>query len=440
MRFATQKRILRLNSPFSTLNSLPPMQNQNAWRVGALFGIPLFLDPSWFLIVAWITFTDGIQWQSAWGIPIAYSAGLAMALLLFTSVLLHELGHSLVAKKQGITVNSITLFLFGGVAAIDEEPKTPGQMFQVAIAGPLVSLSLCLIFGALLLFLPIPPAVGVIPNQVINVILLRIASLNFTLTLFNLIPGLPLDGGQMLKALVWKRSGSYLQGSQTAAKSGKWLGWAIVALGAADILGVTRALNLPYIGGLWAVLIGSFMLRNAERYSQLTDLQAVLVSLKAADSMTRDFRVLDANQTLRHFADDYVLAVQRPSVYFAASDGRYRGLVEMEALQTIERSQWETQTLQTIAKPLSEIPSVLETTPMVELIHKLEAETLSKITVLSPAGAVAGVIDRGDIVRVVADKMGFSLSDEAIRQVKEAGVFPVGLQLGAIAQSIQGLK
>jgi Zn-dependent protease len=415
------------------------MQNENAWHVGSLFKIPLFLDPSWFLIVAWITFSDGLRWQAAWGIPIAYSAGLAMALLLFTSVLLHELGHSLVARRQGIAVNSITLFLFGGVAAIENEPKTPGQMFQVAVAGPLVSFSLFLLLGAIVLFAPIE----LLPNpgrQVLTVLLSRGASLNLTLTLFNLIPGLPLDGGQMLKAAVWKKSGSYLQGSHTAAKIGQWLGWGIVGLGVADIVGITQALRLPYIGGLWAVLIGSFMLRNADRYNQVTDLQEALVNLKASDAMSRDFRVLDANQTLRQFAENYVLAIDHPAAYFASSDGRYRGLVEMETLQKIERGLWDHTTLQAVAQPLTEIPAVEESTPMTAVIEKLEVEMLHQLTILTPAGAVAGILDRGDILRAVANQMGYQISEAAVRQVKAAGEFPAGLQLAAIAQSIQGLK
>ncbi|MFM2432618.1 MAG: hypothetical protein RLZZ511_3832 [Cyanobacteriota bacterium] len=413
------------------------MQTSNARRIGSLFNIPLFLDPSWFLIVGWITLSDGWQWQRIWGAPIGYSAGLAMALLLFTSVLLHELGHSLVAKRQGITVNSITLFLFGGVAAIEDEPQTPGQMFQVAIAGPLVSLSLFLIFGAIALFVPLPEqSLG---GQVATVLLTRVAGLNLTLTLFNLIPGLPLDGGQMLKAAIWKKSGNYIQGSQAAAKTGKFLGWGIIALGGADILGISRALGLPAIGGFWAIFIGSFMLQNAERYDQLATVQSGLVALKASDAMTRDYKVLDANQTLRDFADTYMLTPEHPVAYFAAAEGRYRGLVEIDQLQNVERSLWETQTLATIAQPLTVIPSVKETTSMVDLLRLMEEQSLSKITVLSPAGAVAGVIDCGDIFRAVATQMGFQVSEAAVRQVKEAGEFPAGMQLNAIAQSIKGL-
>jgi Zn-dependent protease/CBS domain-containing protein len=413
------------------------MQSSNSRRIGSLFKIPLFLDPSWFLIVIWITVTDGYQWQSRWGVPVAYSAGLAMALLLFGSVLLHELGHSLVAQRQGIKVNSITLFLFGGVAAIEDDPKTPGQMFQVAVAGPLVSLALFLSFGAIAVFAPLPnSSLG----EVLAVLLTRVAGLNLTLTLFNLIPGLPLDGGQMLKAAVWKRSGSYIKGSQVAAKTGKGLGWAIIGLGGADILGLTQILGLPSIGGFWAIFIGSFMLQNADRYSKMAELQQGLVNLKASDAMTRDFRVLDANQKLREFAEAYVLTTTHPVAYFASSDGRYRGLVEMDRLQTIERSQWDVKTLNDIVQPLTEIASIVESTPMVDLIRLMDEKSLSKITVLTPAGAVAGVIDRGDIFRAVGNQLGLTVSDEAVRQVKEAGEFPAGFQLGAIAQSIQGLK
>ncbi|MFO5526279.1 MAG: M50 family metallopeptidase, partial [Cuspidothrix sp.] len=117
---------------------------QTNWKIGSLFGIPLFLDPSWFVILGLTTLNFGFAYQY-WGTVTGWSAGLIMALLLFASVLLHELGHSLVAESQGIKVNSITLFFFGGIAAIEEESKTPGQAFQVAIAGPAVSIILFLL-------------------------------------------------------------------------------------------------------------------------------------------------------------------------------------------------------------------------------------------------------------------------------------------------------
>lgn len=123
---------------------------QSGWRVGSIFGIPLFVDASWFFVLALFTFLNATTWLSdypQWGMALAWGAGFAMSLLLFGSVLLHELGHSLVAQSQGLKVNSITLFLFGGIASIDQESKTPGQAFQVAIAGPIVSLGLFALLG-----------------------------------------------------------------------------------------------------------------------------------------------------------------------------------------------------------------------------------------------------------------------------------------------------
>ena len=395
---------------------------QTNWKIGSLFGIPLFLDPLWFVILGLTTLNFGFAYQQ-WGTVAGWSAGLIMALLLFASVLLHELGHSLVAQSQGIKVNSITLFLFGGVAAIEEESKTPGQAFQVAIAGPAVSV---------MLFFLLRLAASVIPDSnPLSEMTADLSRINLVVALFNLIPGLPLDGGQVLKAALWKVTGDRFQAVHWAAKAGQILGYIAIALGfAIDFF--TR----EFITGLWIVLIGWFAVRNANSYDRVTTLQETLLKLVAADSMTRNFRVVDANQTLREFADSYLLETTTPQVYFAASDGRYRGLVAINDLRTTERSEWETQTLQTIVHPLNQIPTVIESTSLAEVINKLEIEQLPQITVLSPADAVAGVIDRGDIVQALAEKLNLPIDAAEIKRIKEEGSFPPGLQLGVIAKSL----
>ncbi|BAY40840.1 peptidase M50 [Nostoc sp. NIES-2111] len=394
---------------------------QTNWKIGSLFGIPLFLDPLWFVILGLATLNFGVAYQE-WGSVTAWSAGLIMALLLFGSVLLHELGHSLAARSQGIKVNSITLFLFGGIAAIEEESKTPGKAFQVAIAGPLVSIGL---------FLLLRIASSVIPDtSPVSMMVDDLARINLVVALFNLIPGLPLDGGQVLKAALWKITGDRFQAVHWAAKAGQILGYSAIALGfAVDFF--TREL----VTGLWIALLGWFAVRNANTYDRVTTLQETLLKVTAADAMTRDFRVIDADQTLRSFADTYLLAAT-PEIYFAASDGRYRGMVAIEDLRLVERSVWETQTLHSIAHPLTEIPSVTESTAIAEVIKKLENEQLPRITVLTPAGAVAGIIDRGDIVKALAQKLDLQVTDAEIKRIKEEGNYPPGLQLGVIAKSI----
>jgi len=394
---------------------------QTSWRIGSLFGIPLLLDPLWFVILAVATLNFGLSYQQ-WGATLGWSAGIITALLLFGSVLLHELGHSLAARSQGINVKSITLFLFGGIAAIEEESKTPGQAFQVAIAGPTVSVILFVLLSAIAYLLPI----GSLSSTLIG----DLAKINLVLAIFNLIPGLPLDGGQVLKAAVWKVTGNRFQAVRTAASAGQILGWSAIALGfAIDFM------TGELVSGLWIVLLGWFGIRNATAYKNITSLQEALLTLQVSDAMNKDFRVVDADSTLRQFADLFLLEPKATQVYFAASDGRYRGIVSVDDLRLIERSQWETQTLHSIARPLTEIPTVTEATSIADAINQLENQQLQQITVLSPAGAVAGLVDKGDIVRTLAEKLKLRIVDAEIKRVKEEGTYPPGLPLSAIAKA-----
>ncbi|MEO0868599.1 MAG: site-2 protease family protein [Cyanobacteria bacterium J06642_11] len=397
---------------------------QSGWRVGVIFGIPLFIDTSWFFIVLLMTFAYGSDLGSN-GFPFLISTivGLAMALMLFGSVLLHELGHSLVAKRQGIKVNSITLFLFGGIASIDKESKTPGQAFQVAIAGPLVSFSLFLILSLVAQVLPTHP--------ISDLMVGRIADINLVLTLFNLIPGLPLDGGQVLKAAVWKLTGSRAQGVRWAARVGQFLGWSAITIG------ISTYFRTQQFQFLWLSLLGWFAVRNAGAYNRVSDLQDAIASLKARDASVREFKVIDGAMTLRSFADNQLLHEGKPLVYFAASNGRYRGMVSLEDLRQVERSQWESMTLADIAHPLLDVPHVREETPLSKVITDLEENDLRRITVLSPADAVAGTIDRGDVVRALARRLNFPISEAIIDRIKEEGAYPSGLQLAAIARNAE---
>ncbi len=397
---------------------------RSGWRVGSILGIPLYLDTSWFVIVLLVTFVYGSNpiWQQNWG-DVAWLVGLSMALLLFGSVLLHELGHSLVAKSQGIKVNSITLFLFGGIAAIDQESKTPGQAFQVAIAGPAVSLGLYVLLTLCVALLSLPAPV--------TVLFANVAQINLVLTVFNLIPGLPLDGGQVLKAAVWKATDSRIKGVRWAARTGQTLGW--VAVGG----GLLAYLAQPSLDLIWIVLIGGFAIRNASNYGRVADFQETLSELTAADAMARDFRVLDANMTLREFADEFLLQSTQAPVYLAASDGRYRGLVKIEDVRDVERSQWEVKTLMDIVRPLMSVTHVRETTSLAEVIMLLEQQSLSRLLVLTPADAVAGVIDRGEVVRALGTKLNLAISDTVIQRIKDEGEYPPGLKLPALAKSLQ---
>lgn len=394
---------------------------QTSWRIGNLFGIPLFLDPLWFVIFGLVTLNFGFAYQT-WGGLAGWGAAVIMALLLFVSVLLHELGHSFAAQRQGIKVSRITLFLFGGIAAIEEESKTPGKAFQVAIAGPLVSVGIYIILRLL--------SAVISESSLTYQVIYDLGRINLVLALFNLIPGLPLDGGQVLKAALWQMTGNRFQAVRGAARAGQILGYGAIALGLA-----VDYFTSDLVTGLWIALLGWFGIRNATNYQRVATLQETLLEIKADDVMTRDFRVIDANQSLRSFTDVVLLETNPQQVYFAESDGRYRGLVNREAIRCIERSEWESLTVQAIVTPLSEISHVAESSRLADIIVKLETLGIPYITVLSPAGAVAGIIDKGDIIKSLAEKIGLKISPEDIQHTKTEGDYPPGLQLDLLAKS-----
>jgi hypothetical protein len=261
---------------------------------------------------------------------------------------------------------------------------------------------------------------------------LDLARINLVLALFNLIPGLPLDGGQVLKAIVWKLTGSRFVGVHWASASGKLFGWLGI------YLGLLLLLRTGEFGALWISLIGWFVLRNANAYDQLTSLQETLLEVVAAQVMTREFRVVNANLTLRDFAEEYVLSdLSIPITYYAAAQGRYRGLIRVTDLQSVARSKWDSWTLAQIVHPLTAITSVEEKTPLFKVIQKLEQISDFRLTVLSPAGAVAGVIDRGDIVRAIAARHNLPIPESEIKRIKAEGTYPSSFNLPAIAKTIQ---
>ncbi len=262
-------------------------------RVGNLFGIPFYIHPSWFLVLGLVTWSYSNALAAQFpqlGGGAALLLGLLTALLLFSSVIAHELGHSFVAIRQGINVKSITLFIFGGLANLEKESETPAQAFAVAIAGPLVSLALFVLLTAV--------GLGSGISGPSAAILGVVASVNLALALFNLIPGLPLDGGNILKSIVWKITGNPYKGITFAGRVGQIFGWLAIASGLLPLLLFGSFANF------WNLLIGFFLLQNAGNAAQFAKVQEQLTGLTAADAVTPDSPIVSANLTLRKFADE----------------------------------------------------------------------------------------------------------------------------------------
>ena len=218
-------------------------------RLGKILGIPVGLHYSWFVIFFLVTYSLGVslrEFYPFWSAPERWGVALSAAVLLFASVLAHELSHSFIAKRKGIPVLGITLFLFGGVSRLGREPDRPMTEFSVAVVGPLSSIVLSAVFGGLWYLLG-----GA--DSVLEVVLFLLAWTNLWLGVFNILPGYPLDGGRILRAAVWGLTGSYRRATRVATRSGQAIGALTV------ILGVALGIFVGAVNGIWVIIIGGFL-------------------------------------------------------------------------------------------------------------------------------------------------------------------------------------
>ena len=362
------------------------------------------------------------------GVPgseaLSWLLALATALLLFVSVLLHELGHSFAAIAQGVKVRSITLFLLGGVASIERESTTARGALIVAAAGPLVSLVLAAgLIGASHGATHLSPPLGAMVSQ--------LAELNLVLGLFNLLPGLPLDGGLILKALVWQWTGSHRRGVQVATASGLML--SLLAIG----LGTVVLLRSGSVGGLWLILLGWFGFGAARNQTQSQALQTVLRDLKVRDGARRRYRVLDPSTSLRQLsrlrlADPEGLA----DWLLVCEGGRWRGLIDDAPLQTLPVQRWDEERIGDHLRPLADLPSIRDDAPLWQAVLQLEAASPPRLLVLSAAGLPCGTIERPELAEAVLAKLGVRLPLPLLEVARRQGTYPMGLPLAAVAEGM----
>jgi Zn-dependent protease/CBS domain-containing protein len=359
-------------------------------RIGNLFGIPFYINPSWFFVLGLVTLSYGsnlTQFPELTGL-VPWLLGFIAALLLFASVLAHELGHSFVAIAQGIPVKSIVLFLFGGLATLEKESETPLQSFLVAIAGPLVSLLLFGIFAFISVSVPLA-----IP---IKAIISLLASINLILALFNMIPGLPLDGGNVLKSIVWQITGNPNKGVIFAGRVGQVIGWVGITIGVLSILGISS------LGSIWTLLIGWFLLQNAGFAAQSATVQDKLSNYTAEDAIIPDSPIVDASLTIREFVNEYIIGNDRWRKFLVVNEARQLiGAIASEDLKTIPTSQWNDYKIAEIIQPLEQIDTVPPDLSLLEVAKKIETENISELAVVRRDGVALGLLEKASIKKLI---------------------------------------
>ena len=363
--------------------------NRHVIRLGSVLGIAIELDYSWFLIFALLTWTLAVGYYpaefSGWPPVWYWSLGAITAIMLFVSVLLHELGHSVVAIGYKIPVRSITLFIFGGVAQIGAEAPNAYAEFWIAIAGPVVSFALAVLFGLL------RPLCGGLPPFLALVTYL--AYINGSLALFNLLPGFPLDGGRVFRAVLWGATGDLGRATRIAGSVGRFVGFLFI------ILGVSQVLGGNVLNGLWIAFVGWFLDSAAASEVRSQMLESLLVGHKVSDVMSRDYDEIPAYMVLQVLVDQHILARGQRLFVVKAGDSVV-GWVTLDQVKDVPRYEWPTTTVAQAMVPVGRMKWIRPDVDLVTALREMNTDGVDQLPVMADS-RVTGMLTREGITTLL---------------------------------------
>jgi len=367
------------------------MAQSQGFRIGRVIGIPIYIDFSWIIIFSLITYglsQQFTQQHPQWSTTQHWAVGILTSLLFFGSVLFHELAHSVIAQHYKLKVISITLFIFGGLARIGRDPSTAMQEFNIAIAGPLASGFLSVCFFLLTLVFPY--------NQMFGALATYLWQTNLALAIFNLLPGFPLDGGRIFRAMVWGATKDYSKATRVAGASGKLIAYALIAFG------LWSAFNGRW-GGIWTGLIGWFLLNAAHASVQQVTIRESLIGLTAADVMSNEVPTIPGNMSLDEYSGEVLRTGRR--VHMVTSGDRLVGLMNVAALNTVERDEWNMNSVQAVMVPREKILWASPEEPLQRLLERLMAADVNQMPVVQygedGSANIVGMVTRDAILRVI---------------------------------------
>lgn len=371
-------------------------------RIGRIAGIDIFIHVSWLIIIVLLTWSLATGWFATlypgWSTVTYWVVSLIAALFLFLAVLVHELAHSLVARARGLSVKNITLYIFGGVSNIEREPQTPGVEFQMAFAGPLTSLLIGGIAYLLLL------ALGRNTSP-LAAILGYLAIMNVLLGIFNLIPGFPLDGGRVLRSIVWKVSGSLRTGTRVTTIVGEVIAYLLILLGIWFFFGG----NL--LDGIWLGFIGWFLLSAAQSANSQSMLQSVFKGVTVGEVMNPSPITVPANISLQKLLDDYFLPRGLRSAMVTQLD-QLAGLITLADIRSIPREQWSEVPVGHAMIPVDRLHIVSPQQSLNDVLPLMAGRDVNQLPVVQD-GRLVGVLSRDAIVRYMEVRRDLGLHKQA---------------------------
>ena len=323
--------------------------------------------------------------------PVAYVAAAVVAAVLFlASLLAHELAHAIVARRNGVQVHSIVLWLLGGVAQLEGEPRSPGADFRIAVVGPLTSLAVGVVSGGIGAI-----AAALDADRLVVAVLAYLAGTNILLAVFNLIPAAPLDGGRVLRAALWARRGNRDAAAITAAQAGRVVGFLLVGLG------LLMSLFAGTLNGLWLALVGWFLISAATAEEQQARMGSRLSGVRVGDVMTRDPVVADGAMTLAEFVDRLALSHRFSSYPLVDHGGMLTGLVTLNRVRAVPATGRASTLLRDIACPPEAVPTAHPDEPLVTLLPRMRGCSDGRAVVLDEYDRVIGIVSSTDISRTL---------------------------------------
>jgi Zn-dependent protease/predicted transcriptional regulator len=358
------------------------------FRIGKIAGIDIEIHVSWIIILVLLTVSLATGWfpqlYPGWSTATYWLIALLSSLLLFVSVLLHELAHSLVARRRGLSVKSITLFIFGGVSNIEREPTSPGIEFQMAFVGPLTSLVIGLV--CFLLQLPLRGS-----RSPLEGILYYLAVSNLLLGVFNLIPGFPLDGGRVLHSIVWRLTGNLRQAMRVASMTGQVIAYLFI------LLGIWIFFAGDLLDGIWLGFIGWFLLSAAQSANAQGMLTSVLDGVRVGEVMNPKAVTVPADISLQQLVDAYFLPGGLRYALVMQGE-KLVGLITLSDIRHIPREQWGQVSVGTALIPLSRLHVATPQQSLSDVLPFMAGRDVNQLPVVDN-GALVGILSRDAIVQ-----------------------------------------
>ncbi len=374
------------------------MNRVNSFKIFRVAGIDIRIDFSWFVIFGLIAYFFGFSYfpqvlpvTSIWLIVIIT---LISALLFFFSILFHEVSHSLTSKRKGIPVKQITLFIFGGIAQIEKEPDTPSAEFSISIAGPLASYFLAIIFGIIWFLARQVPEI-MEPAKYLSIV-------NIALGTFNLLPGFPLDGGRVLRSIIWRITGNFEKATLIASNVGRGIGFLIIAVGIVYIF--LRA----FFNGIWLIFIGWFLQSAAAQSHAQIALERSVKGIKVRDVITTEIVSVSKNITVRELIDDWFLKYKYSKfpVVDTEDNNRYLGIISLNDIKTLPRDKWDFTTVGEVVNTYIEEDRIEMDAELFEAIKKINSGNISALVVVKE-GELKGLLTKTDIMQFIKIKSEF---------------------------------